>query len=210
MDFARQQRDPTRHMIGIGFVILVHVLVIYALLTGLGSRVIEVMKKPLTAKIIEEIKPPPPPPPPPKKLIEPPKIKEIQPFVPPPDIPVPQPPTAPVIAAVVTTPPTEPNVIAAPVQAPVAKPAVRQGVSCKSMDKPTFPREAIRAGVEKGRVVAILSIDEKGNVTDVAISSAQPPRVFDRVVHDTLSEWKCVADGTNYKASVEINFSLQD
>ena len=31
MDFARQQRDPTRHMIGIGFVILVHILVIWAL-----------------------------------------------------------------------------------------------------------------------------------------------------------------------------------
>jgi protein TonB len=209
MDFARQQRDPTRHMIGIGFVILVHILVIYALLTGLGSRVIEVMKKPLTAKIIEEIKPPPPPPPP-KKIIEPPKIKEIQPFVPPPDIPVPQPPTAPVIAAVQSTPPTEPNVIAAPVAAPVAKPAVRQGVSCKSMEKPSFPREAIRSGVEKGRVVAVLTIDEKGNVTDVAITSAQPPRVFDRVVRDTLSDWKCAGEGAPYKASVEINFSLQD
>ena len=29
--FARQQRDPTKHMIGIVFVVLIHVLVIYAL-----------------------------------------------------------------------------------------------------------------------------------------------------------------------------------
>ena len=42
MDFARQQRDPTRHVIGIAFVILIHVAVIWALMTGLGQKVIEV------------------------------------------------------------------------------------------------------------------------------------------------------------------------
>ena len=75
------------------------------------------------------------------------------------------------------------------------KPAVRQGVSCPKRDAPTFPREAMRAKVEKGRVDAVLTIDEKGNVTDVRITSADPPRVFDRVVRDALVDWKCVADG---------------
>ena len=90
MDFARQQRDPTRHLIGIGFVILIHLLVVYALVTGLARRAVEVIKKPLTATIVEEIKAPPPPPPPPKK-IEIPKVPPPpqQPYVPPPDIPVP-------------------------------------------------------------------------------------------------------------------------
>jgi outer membrane protein OmpA-like peptidoglycan-associated protein len=69
MDYARQQRDPTKHAIGIAFVVLMHLIVIYALLTGLGRTMIEVIKKPLTATIIEEIKAPPPPPPPPKKVI---------------------------------------------------------------------------------------------------------------------------------------------
>ena len=75
MDFARQQRDPARHLIGIAFVVLIHAIVIYALVTGLARKAIEVIKKPLTATIIEEIKapPPPPPPPPPKKIVEPPK-----------------------------------------------------------------------------------------------------------------------------------------
>ena len=68
MDFARQQRDPTRHLIGITFVIVLHVIVIYALVTGLARKAIEVIKKPLTATIVEEIKAPPPPPPPPKKI----------------------------------------------------------------------------------------------------------------------------------------------
>ncbi len=47
MDFARQQRDPTRHLIGITFVVLVHAIVIYALVTGLARKAIEVIKKPL-------------------------------------------------------------------------------------------------------------------------------------------------------------------
>jgi protein TonB len=216
MDFAQQQRDPTRHLIGIAFVILVHALVIWALVTGLGKKVVEVVKKPLTATIIEEIKappPPPPPPPPPKKMIEPPKIVE-QPFVPPPEIPVvAPPPTEPVIANVAPTPPPEPVVIAPPpppvVVAP-PKPAIRQGVSCTKREAPAFPREAIRAQVQKGRVNAVLTIDEKGNVADVRITSSEPPRVFDRVVRDTLVDWKCAAEGAKYQASVEINFTLKD
>ncbi len=216
MDFARQQRDPTRHLIGITFVILVHVLVIWALLTGLGKRVVEVIKKPLTATIIEEIKlpPPPPPPPPPPKKIEPPKPVIEQPYVPPPEVTPPTPPPAePVIANVAPTPPPEPVVIAPPaVVAPPAppKPAIRQGVSCSKRESPAFPREAIRAQVQKGRVNAILTIDEKGNVADVRIASSDPPRVFDRVVRDTLADWKCVAEGSKYQASVEINFTLKD
>jgi protein TonB len=79
MDLARQQRDPTRHVIGITFVILMHALLIWALITGLGRKVVEVIKKPLTATIIEEIKAPPPPPPPPKKTVEAPKVQAPEP-----------------------------------------------------------------------------------------------------------------------------------
>ncbi len=97
MDYARQQSDPTKHLIGIVFVVLMHVLVIYALMTGLARTVVEVIKKPLSATIIEEIKAPPPPPPPPKKIVEMPKVQTpVETYVPPPDIPVPTTPTAPV------------------------------------------------------------------------------------------------------------------
>lgn len=216
MDYARQQRDPTRHVIGIGFVIAVHAFVIWALITGLGKQMVEVIKKPLSATIIEEIKapPPPPPPPPPKKIIEPPKVQIQQPYVPPPDIPPPVAPSEPVIAAPAPAPPPEPVAIAPPPvvapPAPPPKPAIRQGVSCQTMEKPSFPREAIKAGVQKGTVHAILTIDEKGNVSNVNITQAEPARVFDRVVRDTLIDWKCAADGTKYQASVEINFTLKD
>ena len=123
MDYARQQRDPTKHAIGIVFVVVMHLLLVWALLSGLGKAVVEVIKKPLTATIVEEIKAPPPPPPPPKKIVEAPKVQApVETYVPPPDIPVPTT-TAPVISApVTTTPPAEPHVIAPPSVAPPAPP----------------------------------------------------------------------------------------
>jgi protein TonB len=188
-------------------------------MTGLARKAVEVIKKPLNATIIEEIKlpPPPPPPPPPKKrIIEPPKARppEPPPYVPPPDIPAPTPP-APVIAQVAPTPPVEPPVIAPPpppvVQAPPApKPAVRRGISPVSRVEPTYPREAIRQNIPKGRVVARLQIDEKGNVTDVRIMESDPPRVFDREVVRALSQWKFAAEGERYVGEVEVNFTLKD
>jgi protein TonB len=215
MDFARQQRDPARHLIGITFVVLIHAIVIYALVTGLARKAVEVIKKPLTATIIEEIKapPPPPPPPPPRKIIEPPKSQPIvQPYVPPPDIPVQTQQAEPVIAVPTTIAPTEPVAIAPPVVVPppAPKPAVRKGLVPVEVIKPQYPREAIRAGVQKGRVVCLLDVDEKGNVTDVKVKSAEPPRVFDREVIQTLMRWKFIPDGEKYIAEVEVNFTLKD
>jgi protein TonB len=215
MDFARQQRDPTRHLIGIGFVILIHVLVVYALVTGLARRAVEVIKKPLTATIVEEIKAPPPPPPPPKK-IEIPKIPPPpqQVYVPPPDVPVPTVQSEPVISAVTPTPPPEPPVIAPPVVAPPPpappKPAVRRGITPILQVKPEYPREANRRGISSGRVIARLNIDEKGNVTEVRIVEANPPRWFDRAVTEALSQWKFQPDGEKYIGEVEVEFKLTD
>ena len=213
MDFARQQRDPTKHLIGITFVVLVHVIVIYALINGLGRTLVEVIKKPLSATVIEEIKAPPPPPPPPKKIIEQPKVQvPVETYVPPPDVPPPvQTQEAPVISAVTSTPPTEPHVIAPPAPAPTPpKPTVRRGISRISGDDPTYPRAAIRAGVAKGHVIARVHIDEKGSVTEVVIVSADPPRHFDKAVIDALQGWKFKAEGEKYVAEVELNFTLKD
>jgi protein TonB len=212
MDFARQQRDPARHLIGITFVILIHAIVIYALVTGLARKAIEVIKKPLTATIIEEIKapPPPPPPPPPKRLVEPPKAVQ-QTYVPPPDVPVPTQTTEPVISAVTPTAPTEPVVIAPPapvVEAPPPKPAVRRGITPIFRVEPVYPREAMKDNIAGGKVVARLQVDEKGLVTNVTIVEANPRRVFDREVVRALSQWKFQPEGDRYIAEIEITFIL--
>jgi protein TonB len=205
-------------VVGIGFVILLHILVIWALISGLGQSVVQIIKKPLNATIVEEIKlppPPPPPPPPPKKIVEPPpKIPPpIDTYVPPPDIPI-QTPVAPPISAVSPTPPPQEYKIEAPpppvaVQAP-PKPAVRRGIVRISGDDPQYPREAIRSGVSKGRVIARLQIDEKGNVTEVNITQSEPRGVFDKAVRAALEGWKFKAEGEKYVGEVEINFTLKD
>jgi protein TonB len=212
MDFARRQRDPTRHMIGIAMVILVHVLVIYGLVTGLARKAVEVIKKPLNATIVEEIKAPPPPPPPPKKIEIPKAPPPPTPYVPPPDIPVPTTTQEPVIAAITPTPPPAPPVIAPPAPPPPPeppKPAVRKGVVPISKTEIEYPREALRKGIYSGKVVARLSIDEKGNVSDVKIVESNPPRVFDRDVINALMRWKFQGDGDKYIGEVEIEFKAE-
>jgi periplasmic protein TonB len=217
MDYARRQRDPSKHVVGIAFVVLVHALVIWALMSGLARTAVDVIKKPLTATIVEQIRTPPPPPPPPKR-IEPPKVvkQPVETYVPPPDVPPPVVQQAPVITDVTPTPPPEPRVIAPPpppvVVAPPAppKPAIRRGITRIAGDNPEYPRQAIRAGIEKGKVVARLQIDEKGNVTEVTIVSSDPPRVFDRAVMDALKGWKFQGEGEKYVGEIEVNFSLKE
>ncbi len=126
------------------------------------------------------------------------------------------PPIAPVITAVTPTPPAEPHVIAPPpVVAPPAppappKPAIRRGIARLSGDYPTYPPAAIRARIEKGRVLARVMIDEKGDVTEVIIVSAEPPRHFDKAVIEALKGWKFAAEGEKYIGEVEVTFTLKD
>ncbi|MFN5167437.1 MAG: energy transducer TonB, partial [Pseudomonadota bacterium] len=92
MDYAQQQRNPGRHAVGFGMVVGLHVLLGWALVSGLAQRMVEVIKAPIETKIIEENKPPPPPPP--ENLPPPPKFAPPPPsFVPPPEVNVNPPPT---------------------------------------------------------------------------------------------------------------------
>src|SRR5438132_198732 len=150
VDYAERERNPVRHLPSITMVVILHIALGYALVTGLARKVVEVMKQPLETKIIEEIKKPPPdtPPPPPPKLVQPPP-----PFIPPPEIniqvPIAQ--MAPTITTVTTTPPP----VAAPkIEAPPApQPVVRKEYKATSCPKPSFPRQAITQGIS-GSVTA--------------------------------------------------------
>ena len=70
-----------------------------------------------------------------------------------------------------------------------------------------FPREAVKAGVENGEVKVKVTVDAAGNVTDVQIVEARPPRVFDRAVRGSLSKWKFNPGDANRTYETVVQFT---
>ena len=60
--------------------------------------------------------------------------------------------------------------------------------------EPAYPGEAL-ASKGKGEVVAEISINGAGDVTNVRIVSASPRNVFDRSVITTVRKWKYRGNG---------------
>lgn len=214
MNYAEQQRNPGRHAVGITVVVLLHVLVVYALVTGLARTVVEVVKGPIDVKVIEEIvkKPPPPPevlPPPPKVAAPPP------PFIPPPEVNIAPPPTpAPAITAVTQEAPPAPHApaIQKVPDTPAPAPAVRSArVVCPNylqvMSSISYPREALKDGVE-GEVVIEFTVTASGQVKDTVIKSSSN-RVFNRASMAVVSELKCQGQGQDIRAQAPISFKLR-
>jgi len=220
MNFAQRQADPRRHLVGLTVVVLFHVLIVYALITGLAKRVVEVIRAPIETKVIEEIKKPPPPPevvlPPPPKLEAPPP-----PFIPPPEIQIATPPPpAPTITATTPTPPPAPVVIApapppvvAAAPAPVAPPApVSAGVVCSNyqsvMGDVAYPREAQRQGIEKGDALIQFTLSPTGEVKDIKVIRASH-QIFARNSMRIVGEYKCQGQGREVTVQVPFGYKLQ-
>jgi protein TonB len=204
MNYAERERNPAKHLPSITMVVVLHIAIGYALVTGLARRVVEVIKQPLETKIIEEIKKPPPdtPPPPPPKLAPPPP-----PFIPPPEINIQVPITqsAPTITTQSTTPPPK----VAPPPVPVApQPLVRKEYKASYRVDPQFPRQAITQGLS-GKVIAWVHVAPNGSVTNVEIRQSSN-RIFDREVVRALSQWKFNPEPVGFIGEYEIVFNLQD
>jgi protein TonB len=100
-------------------------------------------------------------------------------------------------APVTPPPPVPTTVVPTPepvVQAPAAPAPARAAIEPISTPQPPFPREALLAGT-KGEVVAEISIDGAGNVTNVRVISASPRNVFDKSVVTTVRRWKFRGNG---------------
>ena len=202
VDYAQQQRNPGRHVVGIGIVLALHLLLGWALVNGLAQRMIDVIKAPIETKIIEEVKPPEPPPP--ENLPPPPKFAPPPPsFVPPPEVNVNPPPTpAPTITTTTVAPPPQAVTItpAAPIAPPAppaptaprvgAKPAIANVQECapKGSDYPAAAVRAEATGTSKIR----FSIGADGKmVGSEVVKSAGPSRehkLLDRLAVTKLSE----------------------
>lgn len=186
MDYAQQQRDPTKHLVGISIVFLLHVLLIYALVTGLARKVVDVIKKPIETKIVEEAKPPPPPetpPPPPPKLTTPPP-----PFIPPPEVQIAvTPPPAAITAVTTTPPPPVANIVPQP--PPTAHVPVRVGPvidAARNCATPEYPAASRRAE-ETGTVTLRFYIDEEGHATRSEVVRSSGHKRLDEAARQALS-----------------------
>jgi periplasmic protein TonB len=215
MDYAQQQRNPTKHMVGIAVVILLHIALVYALINGLGAKIVEVIKKPLETQIIEEVKPPPPPPPqtlpPPPKFAAPPP-----PFIPPPEVQVNVPPPPNPIAVTAQVAPTEPAPPIAAVAPPPAPPAAAPAPTsarnacpnyAKVLGDNAYPRDAMKAGIDHGEAVVRFTVAADGTLKDMSVVS-QTNRAFGRAALASVAEFKCVGTGRDVIFEVPFGYKL--
>ena len=198
MNYAEQQRNPTKHMVGLGVVIVMHIILGWALLNGLARKVVEVVKGPIETKIIEEVKPPPPPPP--ENLPPPPKLPPPPPsFMPPPEVQIQNPPPAPAITVQTVPPPPAPPVTIAPphrrpsrASAPPAPSRVAPQVNFNAdCTKPPYPPAAARAeatGVV--RIKVTVGIDGRATATEIAKSSgpSREHKLLDRAAEAAIRD----------------------
>ncbi len=216
MDYAQQQRNPAKHLVGIVVVLVLHIALIYALVSGLARKVVEVVKKPLETQIIEEIKPPPPPPPevqlpPPPKFAAPPP-----PYIPPPEVQVNVTPPPNVITATTNTPPPEAPPIAArapveaPAPAPAAPPVTSARTACanyaKALGDSAYPRDAVKEGIERGEALIRFTVGPGGEIKDITTVSSSH-RAFARAATAVVRELHCLGQGRDI--IFEIPFSYK-
>ncbi len=205
-EFGKKQQNPVRRFGGIAAVLLLHVLLIYALINGLATKVVHVVQHPIETRIIEPVQPPPPPPLPPVQLPPPKFAPPPPPFVPPPEVPVQAPPqqtithqTAPVVA----TPAAPPM--------PAKKPSTEVGIVCPNSDQVRasikYPREALENNIS-GDVVIEFVVDPEGHITNERVAQSSSDSSLDRAAFNAVKHFSCVSQGQPVRVQVPFSFTL--
>ncbi|RZS46688.1 energy transducer TonB [Sphaerotilus mobilis] len=201
-DYASRQRKPTKHLIGLGLVVVLHVGLLWAINSGLARAFVKKIKGPVEAVMLEEAKPdipppPPPPPPPPQKNAPPPPPPPA--YVPPVEVQVTQAPAANAIAAVTSAPPKveappppppapapappAPPPPAPPPAEPVRTPAVVNASGC---EKPEYP-SASRRLEEEGTVSLRFLVGIDGKVIQAEVDKSSGHKRLDEAARSGLS-----------------------
>lgn len=153
MNFSADRSDSNRNrMVGLGFVVGLHLLLIWGLMNGLARKAVELLPAPIETKIIEDIAPAVDEPPPPTPEFEPPP----PPFIPPPDIVIAAPP-APTKAITQTTqtkpvtpPPAPPRKVAR------VAPKIDLKGSPRACREPEYPSASERLGEQGVSAISLL------------------------------------------------------
>lgn len=221
----------TRRLAVVGAVMGLHVMGLWAMQSGLLSRVVEiVVPVQVIAEMIEAPQPEIPPAPPPPAPKPQPVVKEPRPVVKPAPRPEPVPIAAPlpqvVEPATITAPPPEPTMAQAPAvePAPVQTEAIQQPapprIELPSSDadylnnpRPAYPALSRRLG-EQGKVVVRVFIGADGSATRAEIRSSSGYERLDQTALQTVQRWRYVPGKRNGVPeamwfNVPINFVLE-
>lgn len=186
-DYAQQQRQPQRHALGIALVLVLHLLLFWAIQSGLSRAVTKKIQIVADVLLLSQDKPPPPalPPPPPKTTPAPPRSAPAA-QVPAVEVPVTVAPAAnavtvaPMAAApAVTAAPSAP----APRSEPVRTAAVVNSAQC---EKPEYP-SASRRMEEEGTVHLRFLVGVDGKVLQAEIEKSSGYKRLDEAARAGLA-----------------------
>lgn len=186
MEFVQYQ-DRRRQYLGLAFVVLLHFALIYALVTGLARRMIEVIPAPIQAEIVDEVRTEeavPEPPPPPLEV-------PTAPFVPPPEILIRQPPPPQSDAITRTSSdPTTRDLAPRPYR---TAPQINASSNCPM---PEYPALSLRLS-ESGTVVLEFLIGSDGRVHRSRVEQSSGHPRLDEAARRALSRCKFVPGTIN-------------
>ncbi len=171
-----------RRAVGFGAVVLVHVLVIYALQSGLARMLVDKIKGPMETRLIEEVvveKEEPPPPPP--KFQPPPPV-----YVAMPEFAITQESTTSAITASKEPPKVAPPPPVARVVIPPRTNPRRPNTGAEDI----YPAMSKRLG-EEGTVILLLTVSEEGRVTDAKVQTTSGfDRLDEAAAKEAVRAWR--------------------
>jgi periplasmic protein TonB len=186
-DYASRQRSPRKHLVGLGAVVVLHALLFWAISSGLAHKFVKIVKGPVEAVLLEDVKPDiAPPPPPPKNLPPPPPA-----YVPPVEVQVNTPAPVNAIAAVSNKPQPETAPSPAPVMVAPSAPApvVRTSavISASGCEKPEYP-SASRRLEEEGTVTLKFLVGPDGKVKESVVEKSSGFKRLDEAARQGLAK----------------------
>jgi len=194
--------NNNRRIGGFAFVVLLHVLLLWALQSGLARTLVNKVLGPVETKMIEEIKPEEeePPPPPPKFQAPPPVFVDM------PDVTITEAPTNSTITA------TNAPVRSAP-PPPKADVILPPKVNPRSpIQQPEYPTMSRRLG-EEGVAILLLTLDADGRVTAATLDTTSG---FERLDEAAVKEamrprlWRFLPGTVNGKpAPMQFKFAVR-
>jgi protein TonB len=186
-DYASRQRKPTKHLIGLGLVVILHLVLFWLVNSGLARTWVKKINTPVEVLLLADrqpdIAPPPPPKPPPPEPRPLPAPARSAPVV---DAPVSL--AAPAPQAITAAPPAPQPPSPAPSAAAVRTDPVRTAavVNAAQCEKPEYPT-ASRRMEEEGTVSLRFLIGTDGKVIQSEIDKSSGYKRLDEAARAGLS-----------------------